>query len=72
MTAAKGKAAETYCTIVLQTESHVLFNQMYYWDILVYPSLPVVVVSLRISLFLTLITMSSEGFPDGDINSEAT
>ena len=73
MTAAKGKAAVTYFAIVLQSGPHLcyLIRCIYYWDILVI-SLPLVVVNSRMSLLLTLMTISSEGFSDGKINSQAT
>lgn len=61
----------TYCTIVLQSKSHALFNRMCLLLGYTGISLPLVVESSRISLFLTLITMSSEGFSDGNINSQA-
>lgn len=48
-----------------------LFNQMYLLLGYTGISLPLVVVNSRIRLLLTLITISGEGFSDGNISSWA-
>lgn len=71
MTAAKGKAAVTYFTTVLQSRPHMLFNQMYLLLGYTGIGLPLVVVNSRKRMLLTLIIISSGIFSDGNISSQA-